>query len=96
MLSVLRASQRLVRPGGRTASCTIHPTPDSTPADVAGLDRDAPVAVASHLPNPRAACAGGFVDIEVTDCTAEFAIVARSSIDQYDRHHDALSICSPH
>jgi hypothetical protein len=87
---VLRASQRLLRPGGRTAFFTIHPTPGLDARRRRRAHRDGPVAVASHLPNRELLERAGFVDIE-TDCTADFATVARSWIDQYDRHHDALA-----
>ena len=88
---MLRASQRLLRPGGRTAFFTIHPTPGLDARRRRRAHRDGPVAVASHLPNRELLERAGFVDIEETDCTAEFATVARSWIDQYDRHHDALA-----
>ena len=88
---MLRASQRLLRPGGRTAFFTIHPTPGLDARRRRRAHRDGPVAVASHLPNRELLARAGFVDIEQTDCTAEFATVARAWIDQYDRHHAALA-----
>jgi hypothetical protein len=48
------------------------------------------VAVASHLPNRVLLERAGFIDIEETDCTAEFAATTRAWIEQWDRHHDAL------
>ena len=88
---MLRASRRLLRPGGRTAFFTIHPTPGLDARRRRRAHRDGPVAVASHLTNRELLARAGFVDIEETDCTAEFAAVARSWIDEYDRHHDALA-----
>ena len=88
---MLRASQRLLRPGGLTAFFTIHPTPGLDARRRRRAHRDGPVAVASHLPNRELLARAGFVDIDETDCTAEFATVARSWIEQYDHHHDALA-----
>jgi hypothetical protein len=88
---VLRASHHLLRPGGRTAFFTIHPTPGLDARRRRRAHRDGPVAVASHLPNRELLARAGFVDIEETDCTAEFDTVARSLIDLCDRHRDALA-----
>ena len=88
---MLRASQRLLRPGGRTTLFTIHPTPGLDARRRRQAHRDGPVAVASHLPNRELLERAGFVDIQETDCTAEFATVARAWTDQHHRHHDALA-----
>lgn len=88
---MLRESRRLLRPAGRTAFFTIHPALGLDARRRRRAHRDGPVAVASHLPNRELLERAGFVDIEETDCTADFATVARSWIDQYDRHHDALA-----
>jgi hypothetical protein len=53
--------------------------------------RDGPVAVASHLTNRALLERAGFVGIEETDCTAEFATVARAWIEECDRHGAALA-----
>ena len=47
--------------------------------------------VASHLSNIELLQRAGFVDIEETDRTADFASVAQAWIDQYDLHYDALA-----
>jgi hypothetical protein len=88
---VLRASRRLLVPGGRTAFFTIHPTPELNPRLRRRAHRDGPVAVASHLPNRELLERAGFTEIEETDCTAEFAAVAQAWIDQCDQHRDALA-----
>jgi hypothetical protein len=88
---VLRASRLLLRPGGRTAFFTIHPTPGLDARRRRRAHRDGPVAVASHVPPHELLTRAGFTDIEETDCTAEFATVARAWIDQWDRHRDALA-----
>jgi len=87
---VLRASRHVLRPGGRTAFFTIHPTPRLDPRRRRRAHRDGPVAVASHLSQRDLLERAGFVDIEETDCTVEFATVARAWIDQCDQHHDDL------
>ena len=88
---MLRASRRLLRPGGRTAFFTIHPTPGLTPRLRRRAHRDGPVAVASHLPGRQLLERAGFVDVEETDCTAEFVTVAQAWVDQCEGHRDALA-----
>ncbi len=88
---MLRASRNLLRPGGRTAFFTIHPTPGLDAKLRRRAHRDGPVAVASHLPNRVLLEHAGFVEIDEIDFTADFAAVAAAWIDQWDRHHDALA-----
>ena len=88
---MLRASRQLLRPGGRTAFLTIHPTPGLSPRPRRRAHRDGPVSVATHLATTELLERAGFVDIEELDCTAEFATVAQAWIDQCDRHRDALA-----
>jgi hypothetical protein len=88
---VLRASRLLLRPGGRTAFYTIHPTLGLSPRQRRRAHRDGPVAVASHLSNREQLARAGFVDIDEADCTAEFALTAKAWVDQCDRHHGALA-----
>ncbi|MBA3287714.1 MAG: hypothetical protein H0U21_06780 [Acidimicrobiia bacterium] len=87
---MLRASRRLLRPGGRTAFFTIHPAPGLSSRRRRRAHRDGPVAVASHLSQRDLLERGGFVDIAETDRTVEFATVARAWIEQRDRHQDQL------
>jgi hypothetical protein len=88
---VLRASRRLLRPGGRTAFFTIHPAPGLSPRLRRRAHRDGPVAVASHLTARELLERAGFVDVEETDCTAEFVTVAQAWVDQCADHRDALA-----
>jgi hypothetical protein len=88
---VLRASRRLLRPGGRTAFFTIHPTPGLPTRLRRRAHRDGPVAVASHLSARELLERAGFVDVEETDCTAEFLRVAQAWVDRCEHHRDALA-----
>jgi hypothetical protein len=88
---VLRASRRRLRPGGRTAFFTIHPTPGLSPRLRRRAHRDGPVAVASRLSGRELLERAGFVDVEETDCTAEFVTVAQAWVDQFEDHRDALA-----
>ena len=88
---MLRASRRLLRPGGRTAFFTIHPTPGLSPRLRRRAHHDGPVAVASHLSGRELVVRAGFVGIEETDCTAEFVTVAQAWVDQCEDHRVALA-----
>jgi len=87
---VLRASRQLLRPGGRTAFFTIHPTPGLEPNQRRRAHRDGPVAVAAAHPHRELLERAGFTDIDETDYTADFETVARAWIEQYDVHHAEL------
>jgi hypothetical protein len=87
---VLRASQRALRPGGRTAFFTIHPAAGLTRAQRRRVSRDGPVAVATARPHRELLNAAGFQQVTETDCTAEFAAVTRAWIHQWEAHHNHL------
>ena len=87
---MLRASHRLLRPCGRTAFVTIHPSPALSPRLRRRAHRDGPVAVAAHRTYADLLQRAGFTDIEELDHTGEFAVVARAWIEEWDRHHDDI------
>ena len=84
---MLRACRRVLRPGGRTAFFTIHPAAGLTRAQRRRASRDGPIAVAAARPHRELLNAAGFQHVTETDCTAEFAVVTRAWIDQWEAHH---------
>jgi ubiquinone/menaquinone biosynthesis C-methylase UbiE len=89
-ISVLRECHRLLRVDGRTAFTTIHPAPDLTRSQRRRASRDGPICVAIPRPNRDMLAAAGFVDIGETDCTEDFARVARAWIEQWDGRRPEL------
>ena len=87
---MLRACARLLRPGGRTAFFTIHPSPDLSPAQRRRVSRHGPPAVASPRPHRELLERAGFVEVTETDYTAEFASVTRAWLEQWDAHRPDL------
>jgi hypothetical protein len=77
-LSVLRASRRILRPGGRTAFYTIAVSEDLSKRDHRRAVRLGPRAVASTRGQAELVAAAGFVDIDEVDVTAEFLDTARA------------------
>jgi ubiquinone/menaquinone biosynthesis C-methylase UbiE len=83
-VAVLRECARVLVAGGRTAFYSIHPAPGLDRAGRRRAGRDGPVAVGSRFAYPQMLESAGFGDVCETDCTAEFALVARAWIDRYD------------
>ena len=78
---MLRALERLLRPGGRLAYTTIYITPGLSPALRRKARRSGPRAVASASDQRRLLASAGFTDIDTVDLTAEFAATARAWIE---------------
>ena len=87
---MLRASRRLLRPGGRTALATIHPAAGLSQQQRRRAARDGPPAVATSRPQLELLDAAGFVDLDEIDVTAEFRVTANEWIVHYDAHQDEL------
>jgi len=88
---VLRASKRLLRPGGWTAFLTIF-APRDVPADRRRWARDAaPKYGWSRADHARLVRSAGFVDVEEIDCTADYHATMRAWIEQSDARADELA-----
>jgi hypothetical protein len=74
---VLRASRRLLRPGGRTAYFTIFTAPELSKRDHRRAVLLGPRAVRSSKDQADLLEAAGFVQIEVMDVTQDFLETAR-------------------
>ena len=74
---MLRALNRLLRPGGTIAYTTIFIAPGLGPAQRRRARRSGPRAVASRSDQARLLRSAGFVDIDALDLTDEFASTAR-------------------
>lgn len=88
---MLRALKRLLRPGGRIAYTTIYVTPGLSDAARRRAQRSGPRAVASRREQPTLLRSAGFVDVELTDVTAEFAVTARAWLAEADAHAEQLA-----
>jgi len=88
---VLRACRRVLRPSGRTAFFTIHPTAGLTPAQRRRASRDGPIAVATTRPHRQLLEAAGFTEVTETDCTAEFAATTRAWLHHWDTNQAELA-----
>jgi hypothetical protein len=74
---VLRASRRLLRPGGRIAYFTIFTTPGLSKRAHRRAVRVGPRAIASSREQPELLEAAGLVEVAATDVTTEFLATAR-------------------
>ena len=92
---MLRALEKLLRPGGRIAYTTIHAPPGLSAAERRRARRDGPRAVTSRATQRRLVEAAGFIDIDDVDVTYEFIETMRASIDERSRHADELAALYP-
>lgn len=88
---MLRASWRLLQPGGRTAFHTIYVAPGLDRRARVRAHRSGPWAVASIDPPDQLLRRAGFTDITELEGTDEFRIVAKKWIDHWDEHRDTLA-----
>lgn len=75
---MLRASRRVLRPGGRTAFHSITVAPGLSRRDRRRAARWGPPAVATSSTYPRLLRSAGFVDVEETDRTADYLATAQA------------------
>jgi len=88
---VLRALKRLLRPGGRIAYTTIFVAPGLSAARRRRAQRSGPRAVAARSDQLKLLASAGFIDREMLDLTAEFAVTARAWLGQWEANADELS-----
>ena len=88
---MLRALRQLLRPGGRIAYTTIFVAPGLTPAQRRRAQRSGPRAVASRTDQRQLLVSAGYVDVEMTDLTAEFATTARAWLEAWEANMDELT-----
>jgi hypothetical protein len=88
---VLRACQRLLRPGGLTAFFTIHPAAGLTAAQRRRAARDGPIAVATVRPHGDLLETAGFTHITEIDATADFAVITRAWLQHWDANYHELA-----
>jgi hypothetical protein len=69
---------------------TIHPAEGLTARQRRRASRDGPIAVATVRPHRAMLEAAGFTDVTETDCTAEFGVVTRAWMEQWEQHRDPL------
>lgn len=76
---MLRATRRLLRPGGRTAFSVIHLPPDLPPPQRRRALKAGPSAVATRSPSYRHLIASaGFTDVEQIDVTPAYRVAQRT------------------
>ena len=92
---MLRALRQLLQPGGRIAYTTIFVAPDLTPAQRRRAQRSGPRAVASRTDQRQLLVSAGYVDVEMTDLSAEFATTARSWLEEWEANMDELTAFEP-
>lgn len=87
---MLRACQRLLRPGGRLAFLVITVASGLDPRAHRRAVRAGPSAVAARRPLPRLVADAGFVDVAETDVTSQYATTAKAWLTARERHRAAL------
>ena len=87
---MLRASRRVLRPGGRIAFHTIQAMPGLTAPRRRLAYEAGPPAVAVRTSYPSLLRTGGFTDIAETDLTSEYRSTQQRWIDASARHEEGL------
>jgi hypothetical protein len=92
---VLRALNRLLRPGGVIAFTTIYVTPGLAAPGRQRARRLGPRAVASRSQQASLLATAGYVDIEQLDLTADFATTARAWLAECESNAAELAKLEP-
>ncbi|GEL20250.1 hypothetical protein [Pseudonocardia asaccharolytica] len=92
---MLRASRRVLRPGGRTAFFTIHVAPGLSPAARRRAAEAGPPAVTSHGNYRNLMRSAGFVEVEEHDVTAAYLETARAWLRHVEDAADDLAAVEP-
>jgi hypothetical protein len=87
---VLRATRRILRPGGRTAFSTLVVAAGLSKAEHRRAVRWGPRAIASTRPLDELVSDAGFVDVEVIDVTEDFHSTASAWVVEWTHHEDGL------
>ncbi len=83
---MLRATRRLLRPGGRTAFTVIHDRPGLSPAQRRRASRAGPSATVVRTSYPSLLERAGFVDIDEVDVSEVFLGTTRGWNEGWDAH----------
>jgi hypothetical protein len=87
---VLRASKRILRPGGRIAFYTIFIPPDLSEQDYRRAQFAGPSAVAFRRNHQEILRSVGFVEITETNATDDYLRIARALAEARERHAEDL------
>ena len=89
-LSVLRASHRVLKPGGRIAYYTIYVAPDLSAADYRRIMKFWPSASVGRRSLSEMLESAGFIDVRETEVTKQYQKTSRAWVEGRRRRYDGL------
>ena len=89
-LSVLRASHRVLKPGGRIAYYTIYVAPDLSAADYRRIMKFWPSASVGRRSLSEMLESAGFIDVRETAVTKQYQKTSRAWVEGRRRRYDGL------